>query len=214
MTGLIARKVGMTRMMDAQGAVIPVTLLQVTQQRVTKVLNPEKNGYSGYQIGFHTKPEYRLSKPDVARLRKSDVPENFARFREFRADTPPEAGTVFDVKALAGVGSVDVRGVTKGRGFTGAVKRWGSAIGRMTHGSCYHRRTGSLGMRTSPGEVFKNKKMPGHHGAANRTVQNLKIVDIDEANNIIAVKGSVPGFPNGYVELRPSKKQQKSAKGS
>jgi len=204
--GLIARKVGMTRMTDAKGNVIPVTLLQVEEQKVTKVLTEERDGYNAYQIGFFPKAEKNLNKSDITRLRKTGVQENFSNFREFRTSAPVahQVGASIGASLLEGVTSVDVSGETKGRGFQGAIKRHGSRIGRMTHGSMYHRRTGSLGSNTTPGRVVKNKKMPGHMGTERITMQNLKVVDVDTANNLLAVKGSVPGGTHVFLEIRPS----------
>jgi large subunit ribosomal protein L3 len=214
--GLVAKKVGMSRMVDADGKMIPVTLLQVEGQKITKILTPERDGYHGFQIGYYKKSVKNLTKPDLARLRKVGVEENFARFKEFRTLGPLdglELGKELDAEILAGVERVDVTGYNKGRGYQGSVKRWGSRIGRMTHGSRFHRRPGSLGQNTSPGRVFKNKKMPGQMGNEKLTVKNLIVVNIDPENNLIALKGSVPGHREGFVEIRPTNKQfKKSAK--
>ncbi len=202
--GLVAKKVGMTRMVDANGDVIPVTLVQIPDQKITKVLTVERDGYQGYQIGYFAKAEKNLNKADIGRLRKVNLTENFARFSEFRSDSnsPFELGQSLTAEILKDVTGIDVSGLTKGRGFQGAVKRWNSATGPMSHGSMYHRRTGSLGSNTTPGRVFKNKHMPGHMGVAQRTVRNLEIVDLDIENNIVAIKGSVPGHRDGYLEIR------------
>ena len=208
--GLIATKVGMSRMMDDFGKMIPVTLLKVEQQTVTKILTPERDGYHGYQIGFFTKSEKNLNKADVTRLRKSSVEENYSKFREFRTANPVSGislGEVLPAAHLEGVTRLDISGLTKGRGFQGSVKRWGNAIGRMTHGSRFHRRTGSLGMCTTPGRVMKGKKMPGHYGCERRTIKNLVLADFNPDSNIIAIKGSVPGNRGSHVEIRPSIKQ-------
>ena len=205
--GLIAKKVGMTRMVDDAGKMIPVTVLEVENQKVTKVLTPERDGYHGVQLGYFLKAEKNLTKPDVSRLRKSGVEENFSRFVEFRTPGPVEAmglNSKIGADLFEGVAQVDITGSTKGRGFQGAVKRWNSSIGRMTHGSRFHRRPGSLGQCTTPGRVYKNKKQPGHMGVENRTVRNLKVMKIDATRNLIAIKGSVPGTRNGYLEVRPS----------
>lgn len=212
--GLVAKKVGMTRMVDTNGDVIPVTLVQIPDQKITKVLTVEKDGYQGYQVGYYVKAEKNLNKSDIGRLRKSEIAENFARFIEFRS--PNEAsfkvGQSLTAEVFKDVIGIDVTGITKGRGFQGAVKRWNSAIGPMSHGSMYHRRTGSLGSNTTPGRVMKNKHMPGHMGVEQRTVRNLQIVDLDVENNIIAIKGSVPGHRDGYLEIRAiESKNKKSA---
>ena len=204
--GLIAKKIGMTRVAAEGGKVIPVTLLQIATQKVTKVLSGERDGYEAYQVGYFEKAEKNLRKPDIARLRKSGVDENFARFTEFRTEkgTEMKLGDAITVEHLQGIEALDVTGLTKGRGFQGAVKRWGASIGRMTHGSRFHRRPGSLGQCTSPGRVFKNKHQPGQMGVVQRTALNVKVIDIDVENNVIAVRGSVPGWREGFVEIRES----------
>ena len=213
--GLIAKKVGMTRMVDADGKMTPVTLLQIENQKVTKVLNSERDKYTAIQIGYQVKPEKRLNKSDITRLRKANVADNYTRFKEFRTEGPIEgleSGSAITLDLLKGVTSVDVTGITKGHGFEGAVTRWGAATGRMTHGSRFHRRPGSLGMRATPGRVFKNKHQPGHMGDVQRTIQNLRVMDIDADQQLIALRGSVPGFNNGFCVLRPSIKAKKPQK--
>lgn len=205
--GLIVQKVGMTRVADANGVMTPVTLLKVTPQRITKILSVERDGYTGFQVGYFEKSEKNLTKPDVHRLRKNKIEENFARFREFRTPTEVgglEIGAEMTSQLFDGIVSVDITGITKGRGFQGAVKRWGNAIGRMTHGSRHHRRPGSLGQNSSPSRVYKNKPQPGQMGTDRCTVQNLQVVRIDHEDNVIAIKGSVPGYNTNYLELRPT----------
>lgn len=204
---LVAKKIGMTRMMDPEGQMVAVTLLQIEDQKVTKVLNAERDGYNAIQVGYYPKRETRLTKADVSRLRKVNVDENFARFKEFRVEKPVEGletGVTLTASVLEGVKAVDITGFTKGRGFTGSVKRWNVACGRMTHGSRFHRRPGSLGTRTTPGRVFKNKPQPGQYGDEQRTIQNLRVLDVDTTNNVIAVCGSVPGHANNYLFVKPS----------
>jgi large subunit ribosomal protein L3 len=207
--GLIAKKIGMTRMVDSEGQMIPVTLLSVEPQKVTKLLTPEKDGGHGIQVGYYVKPERLLNKPDLTRLRKANITDNFTRFCEFRLEKPMdglELGAPVTADFLKDVSAVDVTGVTKGKGFQGALKRWHSARGRMTHGSRFHRRPGSLGNRSTPGRVFKGKKIPGHMGCKQRTIQNLVVVEVDTTANVIALRGSVPGHRECYVVLRPSVK--------
>lgn len=214
--GIIAKKIGMTRMVDAEGQMTPVTLLQVENQKVTKVLTPERDGYHGVQVGYFEKKEKALTKADVGRLRKSEISENFTRFKEFRIVNTSDVslGTSLGLSLLQGVTTVDATGISKGRGFSGAHRKHGSAVGRMSHGSRFHRRPGSLGMRSTPGRTFKNRKQPGHHGDTQTTVQNLKIMDLDAENGVIAVRGSVPGHANGYLVLRPSVKAAAAAAAS
>jgi len=204
---LVARKIGMTRMMSPEGQLVAVTLLKIEDQKVTKVLSQERDGYNGYQVGYYPKAEKSLTKADLGRLRKVSISENFARYKEFRLDAPAsgiEMGSPLTASLLDGVTSVDVVGITKGRGFTGSIKRWNCQRGRMTHGSMYHRRPGSLGCRTTPGRVFKNKPVPGHYGDEQVTIQNLRVMDIDAANNVIALCGSVPGHRENFLFVSPS----------
>ncbi|MCX6126074.1 MAG: 50S ribosomal protein L3 [Proteobacteria bacterium] len=205
--GLVAKKVGMTRMIDKNGHMIAVTLLQIENQRITKILTKARDGYDAYQIGYYEKAEKNLTKPDVARLRKQNIAESFARFKEFRVEAPlagVDVGHQLTTSIFDGVGAVDVTGITKGRGFTGSVKRWDTACGRMSHGSRFHRSPGSLGTRTTPGRVFHGKPVPGHYGVEQVTIQNMGVVDIDTDNNLIALKGAVPGHRNGYLIINPS----------
>ena len=204
--GLIAKKIGMTQVALESGKIVPVTLLQIANQKVTKVLSGEKDGYEAYQVGYFEKAEKNLRKPDLGRLRKNSVDENFSRFTEFRTngEAGVKVGEALTAEHLKGIEALDVTGITKGRGFQGSVKRWGSTIGRMTHGSRFHRRPGSLGANTSPGRVMKNKHQPGQMGVVKRTALNVKVVNIDVENNVIAVRGSIPGWREGFVEIRES----------
>ena len=161
-----------------------------------------------FQVGYYAKAEKHLAKPDMGRLRKANIQENFTRFKEFRTATPatPETlGQPVEVGTfLEGVVSIDITGISKGRGFAGAHKRWNSAVGRMSHGSRFHRSPGSLGMRATPGKVMKNRHQPGQHGNTQVTIQNLDVLDIDTANNVVAVRGSVPGHRDAFLVIRPS----------
>lgn len=212
--GLIAKKIGMTRMVDAEGRVTPVTLLQVEQQKVTKKLTLEKDGYEAIQVGFFAKAEKHLNKADLGRLSKAGVEEKFSRYQEFRlvpGASSPELGQAPDFTSLLnGVKAIDITGVTKGRGFSGAHVRWNSAVGRMSHGSRFHRSPGSLGMRSTPGRVMKNRKQPGQYGSEQVTILNLDVLDLDQDSRVIAVRGSVPGHKDGFLVIRPSIKAKKT----
>jgi large subunit ribosomal protein L3 len=199
-------------MVDAEGQMTAVTLLQVTQQKVTKILTPERDGYHAIQVGYFAKAEKHLTKPDVSRLRKVGITDNFTRFREFRypsAQADLALGTSLELTALEGIGAVDITGISKGRGFSGAHRRWNAAVGRMSHGSRFHRRPGSLGMRSTPGRVMKNRHQPGHMGDERVTLMNLKVLDFDKENSVLAVRGSVPGHRDGFLVIRPSIKTKK-----
>ncbi|MCY4443254.1 MAG: 50S ribosomal protein L3 [Proteobacteria bacterium] len=217
--GAVAKKVGMSRVMDDYGRMVAVTLLKLEDQKITKILSPERDGYSGYQVGYFVKSEKNLNKPDVVRLRKAGILESYGRFREFRCrevstakniDTAvlEEKGYVVgkDLRArdFSEVKYVDVSGLTKGRGFQGATKRWGFRISSMTHGSRYHRRTGSIGNCATPARVMPGKKMPGRYGQERRTLRKLAVVVRDEGDNLLAIKGAVPGCRGSYVEVCPS----------
>jgi large subunit ribosomal protein L3 len=205
--GIIAKKIGMTRMVDKNGLMIAVTVLQIENQKVTKIISKAKEGYDAYQVGYFEKAEKGLNKPDIARLRKANIADNFARFKEFRTDSALEGlevGHALTTKSLEGITAVDVTGITKGRGFSGSVKRWDTAVGRWSHGSRFHRSPGSLGTRTTPGRVFHGKPVPGHYGVEQVTIQNLNVVDIDAENSLIALQGAVPGHRNGYLVINPS----------
>ena len=206
--GLIAKKIGMTRMVDGEGQMTAVTLLQVETQKVTKILSEERDGYVGVQVGYFAKKEKHLNKPDLGRLRKANVQENYSRFKEFRLDAAPSdlaVGGVLEFgKFFEGVTSLDVTGITKGLGFMGAHVRWGAAVGRRSHGARAGRQPGSLGQRTTPGRVMKGKHQPGQEGNTQTTVQNLQVLDVDQANSVVAVRGSVPGHRDGFLILKPS----------
>ncbi len=205
--GLIVKKIGMSRMYDTDGTLLPVTLLKVENQKVTKVLTQERDGYNGFQVGYAQKAEKNLNKPDIFRLRKINVDENFSAFCEFRTNAKIEGidiGNQLKADLFENVPFIDITGATKGRGFQGSVKRWGSTIGRMTHGSRFHRRPGSLGMRSTPARVFKNKHQPGQMGNNQKTILNLKVLKVDLEQGVIAVKGSVPGSKSGFLEIRPA----------
>jgi large subunit ribosomal protein L3 len=205
--GLIAKKIGMTRMIDQQGRVTAVTLLQIEKQKVTKKLTQEKDGYQAIQVGYDAKGAKHLSKADLGRLTKVSIEDKFSKFREFRLaslEEMPEVGSVIAIDVLDGVSAVDVTGITKGRGFSGAHVRWNSAVGRMSHGSRFHRSPGSLGMRSTPGKVMKNRHQPGQYGAEQVTLLNLDVLDLDKDNHVLAVRGSVPGHKDGFLVIRPS----------
>lgn len=206
--GLIAKKIGMSQMMDPYGAVVPITLLAIEDQSITKILDTKQHGYSGYQIGYFPKAEKNLNRPDVFRLKKSGVSTLYSKFREFRTKDPAQelkVGQHLDVTLFEHATHVDVSSYTKGRGFQGSVKRWNFKIAAMSHGSKYHRRTGSLGNCTTPGRVMPGKKLPGQYGNERRTLKNLMVMHRDTATNTIAIKGSVPGQRGIHLELRIAK---------
>jgi large subunit ribosomal protein L3 len=207
-SGLVTKKVGMTRVFDAQGRHVPVTVLQIADATVLAQRTEEKNGYTAVQIGAFAKRESRLTKP-LQGFFKSVNSSAKANVTEFRV-TPENliaVGTEMKADHFAVGQKVDVQGLTKGRGFTGAMFRWNFSGLRATHGvSVSHRSLGGTGQRQDPGKVFKGKKMPGHYGVETVTTQNLDVVRVDAEAGLILVKGSVPGAEGGYVMVRDAVK--------
>lgn len=206
--GLVAKKVGMTRIFNELGQHVPVTVLQIEGAQVVAQRTVEKDGYSAIQIGTFTKKAQRVSKPELGHFRKAGV-EPKQKLVEFRVN--PEnlvaPGTELKVDHFAAGQLVDVRGTTKGRGFTGVMVRWNFGGGRASHGnSVSHRSHGSTGQRQDPGRVFKNKKMAGHYGVENVTTHNLEVVRVDADKGLILLKGSVPGAKGGFVMVRDAAK--------
>lgn len=236
MIGLLGKKLGMSQIFDEKGALIPVTLIQAGPCPVLQKKMNEEHGYTAIQIGFDPKPLRRCNKPEVGlyekitkeiepkkegeekseekssdkkskkKLKLAIEPLRFVR--EIRIENPDEfnIGQVLDVNIFKAGEKVDVVGCSKGKGFQGPIKRWHSKRGPETHGSMYHRRTGSLGQSSDPSRVYKGKPMPGHMGNQRSTASNLQIIKTDKDKNILFVKGSVPGHPNSYVIISTSKK--------
>ena len=190
--GIIGKKNGMTQIFDEKGNVIPVTVIEAGPCTVTQVKTVETDGYDAVQLGFGEVKEKHINKPEKGHFAK--------HLREFRLETVEGIKTGDEVKAdifVAGE-KVDVQGISKGKGFQGVIKRHGQHRGPMGHGSMYHRRPGSMGSTSTPGRVFKGKKLPGHMGRVTVTIQNLDVVKVDMDKNVILVKGSVPG-PKGTI---------------
>jgi large subunit ribosomal protein L3 len=212
-SGLITKKVGMTRIFDENGKHIPVTVLQVEAATVLAQRTAEKDGYNAIQVAAFAKKASRMSKPELGHFKKVNS-EPKAKVLEFRVEAANllAPGTELKTDHFTVGQKVDVRGVTKGRGFSGAMYRWNFSGLRATHGvSIRHRSAGSTGQRQDPGKVFKGKKMPGHYGVENTTTQNLEVVRIDADKGLLMVKGSVPGANGGYVEVRDAAKQRTKA---
>ena len=203
MSALLGKKIGMTNVFSSDGKLVPVTVLQVGPCVVTQVKTEETDGYTALQLGFDEKPVERLTKPVAGHLKKSGD-KGFRVLREFRTEdvADVEAGATLGVDLFAVGEKVTVTGVSKGRGFQGTIKRHGFSRGPETHGNRNHRKPGSIGNSAWPAKVIKGKKMPGHMGADKVTVKNLTIVDIKHDDNLILVKGAVPGFKTGVVEVR------------
>ena len=205
---IIGRKLGMTQIFDEVGNMIPVTVIEAGPCPVVQKKTVETDGYEAVQLGFSDIREAKVKKPEKGHFAKAGVSAK-RHLKEFRLDdiSSLEAGSVITADTFAAGEKVDVTGITKGRGYTGAVKRWGNATLRMTHGTGpIHREVGSMGANSSPSRVFKNKKMAGQYGNEQVTVQNLAVVKVDAEKNLIAVKGAVPGARGGIVFIRDSVK--------
>jgi len=205
MNGLIGKKIGMTRVFDEDGRHIPVTVIEAGPCVVTQVKTPESDGYEAMQLGFGPRKAVNTTKPLGGHFRRAGV-EPMRILREFvpGADDEFALGDAVDVSVFEGIEKVDVTGVTKGRGFSGRIKRWNQHRGPDGHGSKNVRMSGSIGMHTKPGRVFKNTHMPGQYGNKRETKKNLTVVRIDTERNLLLVKGSVPGSKNGLVFIRIS----------
>lgn len=208
--GLVGRKVGMTRVFAEDGAAIPVTVLDVSNNRVTQIKTPELDGYSAVQVTFGNRRASRVNKAAAGHLAKAGVPAGQVT-REFRLAVEQLAsfkpGDVVAASIFTAGQKVDVSGTSIGKGFAGAIKRHNFSSNRASHGnSVSHNAPGSIGMAQDPGRVFPGKRMAGHLGAASTTTQNLEIVRIDEVRQLLLVKGAVPGAKGGDVVISPAVK--------
>ena len=207
---ILATKVGMTQIFNEDGVLVPVTVLQAGPCVVTQVKTVENDGYKAVQVGFVDKREKLVSKPVKGHFDKAGV--SYKRYvREFRLDNAEDYSVKDEIKAdaFAAGDKIDATAISKGKGFQGAIKRHGQHRGPMAHGSKFHRHQGSNGSATTPGRVFKGKGMPGHMGHVQVTVQNLEVVRVDADNNLILVKGSVPGPKKSLVTIKETTKVSK-----
>jgi len=208
--GLIGRKVGMTRVFTEDGDSIPVTVIEATPNRVTQLRTADTDGYRALQVTTGDKKASRVNKAEAGHFAKANVDAGRGLW-EFRLEDNEgegiDVGSEITVEIFAETKKVDVAGTSKGKGFAGAIKRWNFSSQRMTHGnSLSHRAPGSIGQNQSPGKVFKGKKMAGHMGAERVTVQSLEVVRVDVENNILLVRGAVPGATGGDVIVKPAVK--------
>lgn len=210
---LIGKKIGMTQVYDAQNVLVPVTVVEAGPNSVVQVKTLETDGYNAVQLGFSAKKTKNASKAELNHAKKAGLESAPRVLSEVRlAETPSQkAGEVITVEAFKEGQLVDVIGITKGKGFAGVVKRFRVAGGPATHGSMFHRRIGSVGMRQTPGRVWKNQAMPGHMGQVRRTLQNLQVVKIVADKNLILVKGAIPGANGDDVIVRTAIKGQPKA---
>ena len=204
---ILATKVGMTQIFDENGVLVPVTVLQAGPCVVTQVKTADNDGYSAIQVGFGEKKENRVNKPMKGQFAKAGV--SCKRYlKEFRFEDAETYTLGQEIKAdiFAAGDHIDATAVSKGKGFQGAIKRHGQSRGPMAHGSKYHRHAGSNGACSDPSKVFKGKHMPGHMGHVQVTVQNLEIVRVDTENNLLLVKGAVPGPKKSLVTIKETVK--------
>ena len=204
---ILATKVGMTQIFNDEGVLTPVTVLQAGPCVVRQVKTVENDGYKAVQVGFVDKREKLVSKPVKGHFDKAGV--SYKRFvREFRFENAEEYSVKDEIKAdiFAAGDKIDATAISKGKGFQGAIKRHGQSRGPMAHGSKFHRHQGSNGACSDPSKVFKGKGMPGHMGSKRITIQNLEVVRIDAENNLILVKGAVPGPKKALVTLKETVK--------
>ena len=207
--GLIGKKLGMTQIFDEQGKVIPVTVIEAGPCVVAQVKTVESDGYNAIQLGFEDVKESKVNKPEKGHFAKSKLTPK-KHLREFRLDSVENINVGDELKAdtFTAGDQLDIQGTSKGKGFQGVIKRHGQSRGPMGHGSMYHRRPGSMGPTSTPGRVFKGKKLPGHMGSQTITIQNLEVVRVDLDKNVILVKGSVPGAKGAILKLKTSVKSK------
>jgi large subunit ribosomal protein L3 len=208
--GLVGRKVGMTRVFTDDGTTIPVTVLDVSNNRVSQIKTPETDGYAAVQVTFGQRRASRVNKAAAGHLAKAGVEAGTVQ-KEFRVDADQLAGMkpgdVIAVTLFAAGQMVDVSGTSIGKGYSGAIKRYNFSSNRASHGnSLSHNSAGSIGMAQDPGRVFPGKRMAGHLGDASCTTQNLEVVRVDEARQLLLIKGAVPGAKGGDVVVRPAVK--------
>ncbi|MCP4212177.1 MAG: 50S ribosomal protein L3 [Halieaceae bacterium] len=207
--GLVGRKSGMTRVFTEDGASIPVTVVEVTPNRVTQIKEVDSDGYRAVQVTAGSRKASKVSKSEAGQFAKAGVEAGTGlwEFRLADAEDAPEVGAELTVERFEAGQKVDVAGKSKGKGFQGVIKRWNFAMQDATHGnSLSHRAPGSIGQCQTPGRVWKGKKMSGHMGAENVTTQGLEVVRVDTDRNLLLIKGAVPGAPGGDVIVRPAVK--------
>ncbi|MCI8833450.1 MAG: 50S ribosomal protein L3 [Clostridia bacterium] len=207
---IIGKKIGMTQIFDEKGLVIPVTVIEAGPCIVAQVKTIETDGYNAIQLGYGDVKENRINRPEKGHFTKAKLALK-KHLREFRVSEIADVTVGNEIKAdvFEAGDKIDVQGTTKGKGFQGVIKRHGQSRGPMGHGSMYHRRPGSMGSTSTPGRVFKGKKLPGHMGVQTVTIQNLDVVKVDLDKNVILVKGSVPGAKGAILKIRKTVKSGK-----
>ena len=209
MKAIIGKKVGMTQIFDENGFVIPVTVIEAGPCTVAQVKSVDTDGYNAVQLGFGDVKDKHINKPEKGHFAKSKLAAK-KHLREFRVDSADvKVGDEVKADVFVAGDKIDVQGTTKGKGFQGVIKRHGQHRGPMGHGSMYHRRPGSMGSTSTPGRVFKGKKLPGHMGVQTVTIQNLDVVRVDMDKNVLLVKGSVPGPKGAILKIKATVKSAK-----
>jgi large subunit ribosomal protein L3 len=211
--GLLAKKLGQTRVYNSKGIITHVTVVQAGPNRVLQCKTQTSDGYNSVQLGFDDQKEQRVTKPLLGHIKKHSgaAVKRIKEFRNFSKEVKP--GEVVGATLFAPGDYVDAVGITKGRGFEGVVGRHSFAGGDSTHGAKgWHRRSGAIGQRLFPGTVMRGMRMPGHMGQVQRTTQNLEVIQVREAENLLLIKGAVPGSKGDYLVIRESKKRPKGWK--
>ncbi len=209
---ILGKKIGMTQVYDAQNVLVPVTVVEAGPCPVVQVKTIENDGYNAVQLGFGAQKAKNASKAEASHAKKAGLDSTPRVLNEVRLTEAftGKAGDVVTVAAFTEGQVIDVLGVSKGKGFQGVMKKHGASGGPAAHGSMFHRRIGSIGMRQTPGRSWKNQAMPGHMGSNNRTVQNLRVVKVLADKNLILVKGAIPGANGDQVIIRSGKKAKKA----
>lgn len=202
-------KAGMTRIFDESGKHVPVTVVKLIPNFISQVKTQDKDGYSAYQVAYGEKREKLVAKPVKGQLKKAGIDSFVTKFAELKSDDVSEEnlGKELSLENFAASSWVDVTGTSKGKGFAGVMKKYNFSGGPASHGHKFHRTTGSIGNRATPGKVWKNKKMPGHMGVVTKTIQNLQVVELNEEQGYMLIKGSIPGSKNGFVKIAKALKK-------
>lgn len=200
--GILGRKIGMTQLFSENGELVPVTVIQAEPNVILQKKTLENDGYEALQLGFTDLKESRSNKPEKGHAAKANTsPKRYVREIRNANIGEHEVGQEISVDVFEAGDKIDVTGTSKGKGFQGSIKRHNQSRGPMSHGSHFHRSSGSMGMAADPARVFKGKKLPGHMGSETITIQNLEVVSVDAEKNLILIKGNVPGSKKSYVKI-------------
>jgi large subunit ribosomal protein L3 len=202
-------KAGMTRIFDANGNHVPVSVVKLIPNVISQVKTAEKDGYTAYQVAYNEKRDSLVTSPLKGQLKKANISKTFSEFSEIKVDavSADALGKEASLDQFPVATYIDVTGPSKGKGFAGVMKRYNFQGGPAAHGSHFHRRPGSIGCRATPARVFANKKMPGHLGVETSTVQNIQVVEVNLEAGYMLIKGSIPGSKNGFVKIMKSVKK-------